>query len=1034
MAVLCCAVLSCAGGVLSYGCFATGELGHSLLDARCSVPRKVESLRDRLVQRVSASDKYTALATRATAPSAAVMLMGLGKAYPQRVMLPFSNSEWASMMRQSPVIQVHAQTDKTWVLVSGKLLVVRHSHPVAPEAALWGASQGAAAGSSSPTPPRGGASVAPGSRAVILRCLRNRCILSLSAPQRPGRMLALSDDGNVWEVKETATKDAAGTDLHHSQALGAPSTPPSKRWSAVSTSPSSASAAMFVPGGGAPKYSPPSPAGSLSGTSLSPGQASEMHRGPLQEADGDFQVVSSRTSPAAAGADDAYTEVFTARRLDGIRRAIGVAAGSHHGLAIVGIAVPPSLPAARCQGVRSLRWLCETAAQQMVDLSNVVSCLAFTEAVPGTSRLRSFSIEYLFRNLDTALALGQCADLSEQTWLELRGRLHLQLRAQGGKVSPSRLFPYAQARQLKDTMAKDTGDKLTSSDEDERSFAADDDDRSARSHRCDSQRSVDEASLDDTWEEAGAGDFDVSQFHMELEADSENLLPDLSGHVAECDPPAESAPNRNAPVLRKLRKKLQHICRLEQQQAAAAECDALEQSPTEPLNENQRQKLDSKPMLLAQLDELGEDSRAIYLEIQAAQANAGRTDADAGAAAPDDGQSQVPEPWQHASETRPRTEVGCDVSSCADVNDTADGLLMLALDEDVDDLLSVPMATNKKKKRQRKSGGRRALDVDLSIQGRQDNDTCKKTLQPQEPRRAWGGLPQSEDKMQSSTAAGVAGVAPLDEIQQMEAVADNARKLHRTKGNQKKGRPWSTAVGKVTADGASVRGEDAVVADTAAPLAGSAQGWRASGGGVGRQHLVLEQQPQAGHLDDDLFWDLGCAALASTPTAKCQQSRLDAEDKDRKEKVGTSGRWAGTAVTPPENAFSLLDFAKATPRAGKKQKSRPAPSLSASPSWDNPLRAAISQSLPAAMPQGGQPSLASIQAEEEQRHGGRAARKTRKATILNSPDDAWRKEDIGGALSVDEIQRREHWEAEEQEALALIAAVYGKSAIESSSL
>ena len=74
------------------------------------------------------------------------------------------------------------------------------------------------------------------------------------------------------------------------------------------------------------------------------------------------------------------------------------------------------------------------------------------------------------------------------------------------------------------------------------------------------------------------------------------------------------------------------------------------------------------------------------------------------------------------------------------------------------------------------------------------------------------------------------------------------------------------------------------------------------------------------------------------------------------------------------------------------------------------------------------------QAEEEQRHGGRAARKTRKATILNSPDDAWRKEDIGGALSVDEIQRREHWEAEEQEALALIAAVYGKSAIESSSL
>ena len=1001
------------------------------------MPRKVEALRDRLVQRVSASDKYTALATRATAPSAAVMLMGLGKAYPQRVMLPFSNSEWASMMGQSPVIQVHAQTDKTWVLVSGKLLVVRHSHPVASEAASWGASQGAAAGSSSPTPPRGGASLAPGSRAVILRCLRNRCIVSLSAPQRPGRVLALSDNGNVWEVKETATKDAAGTDLHHSQALGAPSTPPSKRWSALSTSPSSASAAMIVPGGGAPKYSPPSPAGSLSGTSLSPGQASEMHRGPLQEADGDFQVVSSRTSPAAAATDDAYTEVFTARRLDGIRRAIAVAAGSHHGLAIVGIAVPPSLPAARCQGVPSLRWLCETAAQQMVDLSNVASCLAFTEAVPGTSRLRSFSIEYLFRNLDTALALGQCADLSEQTWLELQGRLHLQLRAQGGKVSPSRLFPYAQAQQLEDTVAEDTGDKLPSSDEDECSFAADDGDRSARSHshRRDRQRSVDEASLDDTWEEAGAGDFDVSQFHMELEADSENLLQDLSGHMAECDPPAESAPNQNAPVLRKLRKKLQHICRLEQQQAAAAECDALEQSRTGPLNESQRQKLDSKPLLLAQLDELGEDSRAIYLEIQAAQATSARTNSDAGASAQDDGQSQMPEPSQHASDTPPQTEVGCDVKSCANVNETADGLLMLALDEDVDDLLSVPMATNKKKHRPRKSGGRRALDVDLSTHRREDNDMCKnKTLQPQEARRAWGGLPQSEDKMQSSTAAGGAGVAPLDEIQQMEAVADSARKLHRAKGNQKKAGPWSRAVGQVAADGAPVRGEDAVVAATAAPLAGNAEGWRPAGGGIGRQNLVVEKQQQAGHLDDDLFWDLGGAALASTPTANRQQSRLDAEDKDRREKVGTSGRWAGTAVTPPENAFSLLDFAKATPRAGKKQKGRPAPSLSASPSWDNPLRAAISQSLPAAMPKGGQPSLASIQAEEEQRHGGRAARKTRKATILNSPDDAWRKEDIGGALSVDEIQRREHWEAEEQEALALIAAVYGKSAIESSSL
>ena len=41
-------------------------------------------------------------------------------------------------------------------------------------------------------------------------------------------------------------------------------------------------------------------------------------------------------------------------------------------------------------------------------------------------------------------------------------------------------------------------------------------------------------------------------------------------------------------------------------------------------------------------------------------------------------------------------------------------------------------------------------------------------------------------------------------------------------------------------------------------------------------------------------------------------------------------------------------------------------------------------------------------------------------------EHAWRNQlDLAAPLSVDEIQRREQWEAEEAEALLLIAAVYG---------
>jgi len=69
-----------------------------------------------------------------------------------------------------------------------------------------------------------------------------------------------------------------------------------------------------------------------------------------------------------------------------MRRAIAVAAGTNHALAILGMALAPKVLGAAGkarkaggQGVPSLRSLCEVAAQDMVDIANVASCCTFTE-------------------------------------------------------------------------------------------------------------------------------------------------------------------------------------------------------------------------------------------------------------------------------------------------------------------------------------------------------------------------------------------------------------------------------------------------------------------------------------------------------------------------------------------------------------------------------------------------------------------------------------------------------------------------------
>jgi hypothetical protein len=132
----------------------------------------------------------------------------------------------------------------------------------------------------------------------------------------------------------------------------------------------------------------------------------------------DFQVVVARGRQ-----EEVLSEAWTMRRIAGLCRAICVGAGTHHGLAILGVAVPPRLKtevredaggddACRVCRVPSLRSLCEHKVQELVDVSNVVSCLKFTEAVEAM-RLRAFSIEFLFRNLDTAVSMGVSSFLSE---------------------------------------------------------------------------------------------------------------------------------------------------------------------------------------------------------------------------------------------------------------------------------------------------------------------------------------------------------------------------------------------------------------------------------------------------------------------------------------------------------------------------------------------------------------------------------------------------------------------------------------------
>ena len=179
-----------------------GQLGHALLDASCPVPRRVESMAERHVVCASCAERYTALATALPLPTpaqsaaAAVYLMGMQQGKVLRVSLPLS----AGLMQQLSLqgarveVQVHAQNERTWVVLAGQVLVVEHAAASPQPTSLVHSP------SSSSPPLAADRRRGLGSKALFLRCGAGKHIRRMSAPQSKGNPLAVTQEGEVLEL------------------------------------------------------------------------------------------------------------------------------------------------------------------------------------------------------------------------------------------------------------------------------------------------------------------------------------------------------------------------------------------------------------------------------------------------------------------------------------------------------------------------------------------------------------------------------------------------------------------------------------------------------------------------------------------------------------------------------------------------------------------------------------------------------------------------------------------------------------------
>jgi len=151
-------------------------------------------------------------------------------------------------------------------------------------------------------------------------------------------------------------------------------------------------------------------------------------------------------------------------------------------------------------------------------------------------------------------------------------------------------------------------------------------------------------------------------------------------------------------------------------------------------------------------------------------------------------------------------------------------------------------------------------------------------------------------------------------------------------------------------------------------------------------------------------------------------------------KQTTSKAQAGAAGT-----FSLLDLARGIKPSRRSKAGGQKPPQESPPSNPfNPWQMGGSQhgldvsaaAHAPAEPHSAPPSSLSLAAIQTEQGGGKQARGRGKVKRPISRDHAWRNElNVAPAPSVDEMQRREVWEAEEREALDLIRAVYGEAAV-----
>jgi len=186
---------------------------------------------------------------------------------------------------------------------------------------------------------------------------------------------------------------------------------------------------------------------------------------------------------------------------------------------------------------------------------------------------------------------------------------------------------------------------------------------------------------------------------------------------------------------------------------------------------------------------------------------------------------------------------------------------------------------------------------------------------------------------------------------------------------------------------------------------------------------IREERKRAEEAEDELFWgpsDSSKSLSSKSPAGWSPQGEgrgpASLPPPSPTHTFSAAKSWAKSS---PASGFSLADFAVAKTPKGRKKDVAASPSpKDASKGWSF-----VSHSPSPPLTGSEVVSLASIQAEEEK------ARNPKQSRRKQNSGAAWFNRVDVVAPSLQEIQRREAWEQEEREALALIRAVHGEQAL-----